>query len=106
MSSWLSLQLEDRLSSQILACDKLIMKIMQSSFIHRFIHFSHEWTELRNTPSFEILRGFQNGLNAKFWIQPQTCYNSLMSFIHKGTKYIAARRWRTCGKKFHGGLNF
>jgi hypothetical protein len=36
-----------------------------------------------NTPNFKFPKGFQNGLNAKFWIQPQTCYNGLMSFIHK-----------------------
>jgi hypothetical protein len=26
-----------------LTCDKLIMKIMQSSYIHRFVHFMHEY---------------------------------------------------------------
>jgi hypothetical protein len=29
-----------------LACNKLIMKVMQSSFIHRFVHFTHEYHAL------------------------------------------------------------
>jgi hypothetical protein len=28
-----------------LACDETIMKIMQNSFIHRFVHFTHEYHE-------------------------------------------------------------
>jgi hypothetical protein len=42
--------------------------------------------DIYNTSNFEFSRGFQNDLNAKFWIQPQTCYNGLMSFIHKKDK--------------------
>ncbi len=30
-----------------LTCDELIMKIMQSSFIHRFVHFTHEYHALK-----------------------------------------------------------
>jgi hypothetical protein len=30
-----------------LACDKLIMKIVRSLFIHRFVHFSHKYHELK-----------------------------------------------------------
>jgi hypothetical protein len=30
-----------------LACDKIIMKIMQNSFIHKFIHFTHEYHVLK-----------------------------------------------------------
>jgi hypothetical protein len=26
-----------------LACNELIMKIMRSSFIHKFVHFTHEY---------------------------------------------------------------
>jgi len=32
-----------------LTCDKLIMKIMWSSFIHRFLHFTHEYHVLNDT---------------------------------------------------------
>ncbi len=30
-----------------LACDVLIMKIMRSSFIHKFVHFTHECHALK-----------------------------------------------------------
>jgi hypothetical protein len=30
-----------------LACNELIMKILQSSFIHRFVHFTHEYHALK-----------------------------------------------------------
>ncbi len=30
-----------------LACDELIMKIMQSSFIHGFVHFTHKYHALK-----------------------------------------------------------
>jgi hypothetical protein len=30
-----------------LACDELMMKIMQYSFIHRFVHFTHEYHALK-----------------------------------------------------------
>jgi hypothetical protein len=32
-----------------LACDKLLMKIMQNLFIHRFIHFTHEYHGLKTS---------------------------------------------------------
>jgi hypothetical protein len=30
-----------------LTCNKLIMKIVQSSFIHRFVHFTHKYHALK-----------------------------------------------------------
>jgi hypothetical protein len=30
-----------------LACDQLIMKIVQNSFIHRFVHFTHKYHVLK-----------------------------------------------------------
>jgi hypothetical protein len=30
-----------------LTCNELIMKIVQSSFIHRFVHFTHEYHALK-----------------------------------------------------------
>ncbi len=52
------------------------------------------------------MKGFWNGLNAKFQIQPQTCCNGLMSFIHKKTRCFGPWRWQTCERKFHGEPNF
>jgi hypothetical protein len=30
-----------------LACDESIVKIMQNSFIHKFVHFTHEYHALK-----------------------------------------------------------
>jgi hypothetical protein len=48
-------------SSQILTYDKLIMKIVWRSFIHRFINFTHEYHRLKhvNTLIYVLMNGIQ-----------------------------------------------
>jgi hypothetical protein len=59
-----------------------------------------------NTLSFEFMKGFLNGLNAKLPIQPQTCYNGLMSFIHKKKGALDHKGGELMGENFMVGQNF
>jgi hypothetical protein len=50
-----------------LACDKLIMKIIRSLFIHRFVHFTHEYHALKTHLTHRIFGCMKLNFSENIW---------------------------------------